>query len=82
MEGQPIAIAVKDGKTRINGATVTKPDVESANGVIHPIDRVLVPPELSKDVVIVRSSDAASPVRLRPRRPPAKARPLRKCRAR
>jgi LPXTG-motif cell wall-anchored protein len=53
LEGQPIAIGVKDNKTQINDATVTKPDQQAANGVIHTIDRVLVPPELKKDVVIL-----------------------------
>ena len=53
LEGQPVEIVVKDGQVQINGATVTKPDQQTANGVIHTIDRVLVPPELSKDVVIL-----------------------------
>ncbi len=53
LDGQPIAIAVKDNKTQINDATVTGPDLETANGVIHTIDRVLVPPELSKEVVVL-----------------------------
>ena len=53
LEGQPVKIVVTDGKTQINDATVTRPDLETANGVIHTIDRVLVPPELSKEVVFL-----------------------------
>jgi uncharacterized surface protein with fasciclin (FAS1) repeats len=53
LEGQPVAIVVKDNKTQINDATMTKPDLETTNGVIHTIDRVLVPPELSKEVVLL-----------------------------
>ncbi len=53
LEGEPVKIAVKDGNLQIDGATVTKSDQKTANGVIHTIDRVLVPPELSKEVVIV-----------------------------
>ncbi len=53
LEGQPIAIAVKDGETQINDATVTTPEQETANGVIHTIDRVLVPPELRKEVAFL-----------------------------
>jgi uncharacterized surface protein with fasciclin (FAS1) repeats len=53
LEGEPVTIEVKDGKVQINGATVTKPDQQTANGVIHTIDQVLVPPELSKDVVVL-----------------------------
>ena len=53
LEGQPVAIAVKDNKTQINDATVTNSDLATANGVIHTIDRVLVPPELRNEVVLV-----------------------------
>jgi uncharacterized surface protein with fasciclin (FAS1) repeats len=53
LDGKTLAIAVKDGKAQIGDATVTKPGVETANGVIYTIDRVLVPPELSKEVVLV-----------------------------
>jgi LPXTG-motif cell wall-anchored protein len=53
LEGQSVVIVVKDDKTQINDATVTRPDLETANGVIHTIDRVLVPPELSKEVVFL-----------------------------
>jgi uncharacterized surface protein with fasciclin (FAS1) repeats len=53
LDGKTLAVAVKDGKTQIGDATVTKPGVETANGVIYTIDRVLVPSDLSKDVVVV-----------------------------
>ena len=53
LEGEPVTIVVKDDKTQINDATVTKPDLETANGVIHTIDRVLVPPELRKEIVFL-----------------------------
>jgi uncharacterized surface protein with fasciclin (FAS1) repeats len=53
LEGQPVEIVVRDGKIQINDATVTKPDAEAANGVIHAIDRVLVPPALAKEVVVL-----------------------------
>jgi uncharacterized surface protein with fasciclin (FAS1) repeats len=29
----------------VGGATVTQPDVDAANGVVHVIDGVLIPPE-------------------------------------
>ena len=44
LEGQSIAISVKDGKVMINGATVVTADVAASNGVIHIIDTVLLPP--------------------------------------
>ena len=45
VEGSPIAIAVKDGTVYLNGsAKVVTPDVMASNGVIHVIDKVLLPP--------------------------------------
>jgi len=42
VEGSALAIAVNGGVT-VNGATVIQADVEAENGVIHVIDRVLIP---------------------------------------
>ena len=45
VEGSPIAIAVKDGKVYLNDSTqVVKTDIMTSNGVIHVIDKVLLPP--------------------------------------
>ncbi|MFL5330343.1 MAG: fasciclin domain-containing protein [Gemmataceae bacterium] len=44
VQGQPIAIAVKDGAVTINGVNVVKTDIICENGVIHIIDAVLMPP--------------------------------------
>lgn len=45
VEGSPIAITVKDGTVYLNGtAKVVTPDVMASNGVIHVIDKVLLPP--------------------------------------
>ncbi len=44
LEGQRVKIAVRGGKVYLNGSTrVTKTDVMAANGVIHVINRVLIP---------------------------------------
>jgi uncharacterized surface protein with fasciclin (FAS1) repeats len=43
LEGSPVAIKVKAGKVFVGGARVTTPDVMASNGVIHVIDRVLIP---------------------------------------
>ena len=40
-------ITVKSGKVYVNKAQVTKTDVKASNGVIHVINRVIVPPSLS-----------------------------------
>lgn len=43
VNGESVTIAAKDGKVMIDGATVTKADVEASNGVIHVIDSVILP---------------------------------------
>jgi len=42
-QGQRIQISSVGGALKINNATVVKPDVAAANGVIHVIDTVLMP---------------------------------------
>ena len=42
--GQPIAIKAEGGKVKINDATVTIADIKTSNGVIHVIDKVILPP--------------------------------------
>ncbi len=42
--GYPATISIVDDKVMVNDATVTQVDLAAANGVIHVIDKVLVPP--------------------------------------
>jgi len=44
VSGQPLKITARDGKVHINDAQVIKTDIICANGVIHVIDAVLLPP--------------------------------------
>ena len=45
LEGQSVRISIRGGKVYLNGSTqVTKTDVKASNGVIHVINRVLIPP--------------------------------------
>lgn len=45
LNGASVRIAVRGGTVRLNGtAKVVKADVAASNGVIHVIDRVLLPP--------------------------------------
>ena len=44
LQGAPIAISVKDGKVMINDAEVVSADVLANNGVIHVINKVILPP--------------------------------------
>lgn len=43
VNGQRIDIKVAGGKVKVDGATVTATDIECSNGVIHIIDRVILP---------------------------------------
>jgi len=44
LAGTTLEVKVVDGKIKINGATVVKPDVAASNGVIHGIDKLLQQP--------------------------------------
>jgi uncharacterized surface protein with fasciclin (FAS1) repeats len=45
VNGAPVKITVKGGKVYLNGSTqVTKTDIMASNGVIHVINKVLLPP--------------------------------------
>jgi uncharacterized surface protein with fasciclin (FAS1) repeats len=41
--GPKLKITTEGGKVKINDATVTTADIEASNGVIHVIDKVLIP---------------------------------------
>jgi uncharacterized surface protein with fasciclin (FAS1) repeats len=43
LNGQSVRIRVKGGKVTVGGARVTTPDVAASNGVIHVINKVLIP---------------------------------------
>jgi uncharacterized surface protein with fasciclin (FAS1) repeats len=44
LEGASLAIRVTGGKVFVGGAQVVTPDVMASNGVIHVINKVLIPP--------------------------------------
>lgn len=43
VNGQELSIKVKEGKVKVDKATVTTADISASNGVIHVIDQVLMP---------------------------------------
>lgn len=43
VSGDTIAVNVKDGKVHVNDANVVKTDIQATNGVIHVIDKVILP---------------------------------------
>ncbi|MBW4550306.1 MAG: fasciclin domain-containing protein [Aphanocapsa sp. GSE-SYN-MK-11-07L] len=44
VEGSSVNIQIKDEKAMVNDANVIKTDIKASNGVIHVIDRVILPP--------------------------------------
>ena len=47
VQGDAVAITVDGDTVRLNEARVVIADIEAANGTIHVIDSVLIPPEES-----------------------------------
>jgi len=45
VEGSSLKVGVNAGKVTVSGANVVKPDIKASNGVIHVIDKVLMPPK-------------------------------------
>lgn len=45
VQGESLSIKTSNGKVMVNNAQVIMPDIEAANGVIHVIDTVLLPPQ-------------------------------------
>jgi uncharacterized surface protein with fasciclin (FAS1) repeats len=43
VSGDTIAVKVAAGKVHVDGANVTKTDIQASNGVIHVIDTVILP---------------------------------------
>ena len=43
LEGKSLTVRINGGKVIVGGATVTKADVMASNGVIHVINKVLIP---------------------------------------
>ena len=43
-QGSTVSFSIVDGKAKINDAAIVTTDIETANGVIHVIDSVILPP--------------------------------------
>merc|ERR1712232_1363530 len=52
LEEQEVVVDSSRNSVTINGATVTLPDVQTSNGVIHAINKVLVPPGVDVDAYL------------------------------
>ena len=49
VQGGTLSVVTSGGKVHVNDATVTKADIQASNGIIHIIDRVLMPPAAPPD---------------------------------
>jgi uncharacterized surface protein with fasciclin (FAS1) repeats len=45
VNGAMVKVTTKGGKVTINDATVVKADTAASNGIIHVIDKVILPPQ-------------------------------------
>jgi len=45
IHGEKVSIEQAGGKIKVNGAAVVKADIRATNGVIHIIDKVIMPPK-------------------------------------
>ncbi|GAA4838577.1 hypothetical protein GCM10023331_24760 [Algivirga pacifica] len=57
LAGEKLMVKIMDGNVYINGAMVKMADVKTANGVIHVIDQVLLPPTPMNIAEIVSMND-------------------------
>ena len=65
VEGSTVNVQLLNGTIRINDATVTGPDVKVVNGVLHAVDRLLVPATIDLNALVPKSpTPTAAPVRV------------------
>ena len=57
LQGGELFITVEGGAVRINDSQVTVADIEAANGTIHVIDSVLLPPQELGSIVDIAAAD-------------------------
>ena len=58
LQGSKLRIAVDHGKAKVNKASLVATDIDAANGVIHVIDKVLLPESNSEEHVSLKQSSA------------------------
>ena len=58
VNGESLALATAGDALYVNGSQVVVTDVTAENGVIHAIDKVLLPPEMSASLDIVATAQA------------------------
>lgn len=46
VQGEKVSVSIRGGSVRISGAKVIAADVKAKNGVVHVIDKVILPPNM------------------------------------
>ena len=65
VEGSAVNVKLLNGTVRINDATITGPDVKVVNGVLHAVDRLLVPASVDLNALVPRAATpTAAPARV------------------
>ena len=60
LSGNVLIVSVIDGVVKVGEATVTAPDMEAENGIVHGVDAVLLPPTESSLLELIPGVIAAS----------------------
>ena len=55
LNGEDIALNIKDGRLTANNSNIVATDIDASNGIIHIIDQVLLPPEISPERKVLSS---------------------------
>ena len=61
VQGESVMVKVDGGNVMINDANVVITDIEASNGVIHVIDKVIIPPTVAAAMASSSSSESAAP---------------------
>jgi transforming growth factor-beta-induced protein len=61
VEGANVDVSVGSSGVTVGGATVTQPDIKASNGVIHVIDKVIVPSAIATAVTSMLGPNALTP---------------------
>ena len=61
VQGSTVSFSIVDGKAKINDANIVTTDIETANGVIHVIDSVILPPAAAPAASAPAATTPAAP---------------------
>jgi len=62
--GESLKFGIKDGLLKVNSSTIVSADIVAENGVIHVVDSVLLPAEISVSSGSAKISSSKSPAEL------------------